>query len=57
MNLKSLSEMLKAEPKPKDWWIEISEEEKVAKDKGLEDIKAGRVKPHKEARRLYEKWL
>ena len=49
--------MLRDRPKNSDWWDEISDEEKTAIDKGLEDIKAGRVKPHKEARKLYEKWL
>lgn len=49
--------VLRKNPKKLDWWNEISDEEKNAIDKGLEDIKAGRVKPHKEARKLYEKWL
>ena len=35
-------------PRKSDWWNEISEEEKSAIDKGLADIKAGRVKSHKE---------
>ena len=48
---------LRKNPKKLDWWKEVSEEEKTAIDKGLEDIKAGRVKPHKEAKKLYEKWL
>jgi predicted transcriptional regulator len=49
--------MLRETPTSKDWWDEIADEEMAAIDKGLEDIKAGRVKPHKEARKLYEKWL
>ena len=49
--------MLRANPRKLDWWNEITDEEKSAIDKGLADIKAGRVKPHKEAKRLYEKWL
>ncbi len=49
--------MLRANPKKSDWWNEITEEEKTAIDKGLADIKAGRVKPHKDAKKLYEKWL
>lgn len=49
--------MLRENPKKPDWWNEITEEEKSAIDKGLADIKAGRVKPHKEAKKLYEKWL
>lgn len=49
--------MLRENPKKLDWWNEITAEEKSAIDKGLADIKAGRVKPHKEAKKLYEKWL
>lgn len=49
--------MLRANPRKLDWWNEITDEEKSAIDKGLADIKAGRVKPHKEAKKLYEKWL
>lgn len=49
--------MLREKPKKTDWWDEISEEERAAIDKGLEDIKTGRVKPHGEAKKLYEKWL
>lgn len=49
--------MLRESPKRLDWWNEISDEERAAIDKGMEDIKAGRVKPHKEARKLYAKWL
>jgi predicted P-loop ATPase/GTPase len=49
--------MLREKPKKTDWWDEITDEERAAIDKGLEDIKAGRVKPHREAKKLYEKWL
>ena len=49
--------MLKANSPVIDWWEEITEEEKSAIDKGLEDIKASRVTPHSEAKKLYEKWL
>ena len=49
--------MLRDNPRNLDWWDEITNEEKNAIDKGLADIKAGRVKPHKEARKIYEKWL
>ncbi|WP_276371536.1 hypothetical protein [Chryseolinea sp. H1M3-3] len=49
--------MLRDSPKKQDWWNEIADEEKTAIDKGIEDIKAGRVKPHKEAKKLYAKWL
>lgn len=49
--------MLRDSPRRLDWWNEIVDEEKAAIDRGIEDIKAGRVKPHKEVRKLYEKWL
>lgn len=49
--------MLRESPRKIDWWNEIADEEKTAIDKGLADLKAGRVKPHKEAKKLYEKWL
>ncbi|MCH7397258.1 hypothetical protein MM236_04620 [Belliella sp. DSM 107340] len=40
-----------------DWLEQISDEELNSIEKGLEDIKAGRVKPHKDVKKLYEKWL
>ena len=46
--------MLRTNPIKSDWWNEISDEEKASIDKGLMDIKAGKVKPHKEAKKLYE---
>lgn len=49
--------MLKESKVGADWWNEISEEEKSAINKGLADIKAGRIKSHKEAKKLYAKWL
>ena len=49
--------LLRDSPKKLDWWNEITDEEKAAIEKGIEDIKAGRVKPHKEAKKLYAKWL
>ena len=44
--------MLRLNPNQEDWWDEISEEEKAAIDKGLADIKAGRVKPHKDIKKF-----
>lgn len=49
--------MLKDSSSKTDWWNVISEEEKNAVEKGLEDIKSGRVKPHKDVKKLYAKWL
>lgn len=48
--------MLKDSRSKVDWWDQISDEEKTAIDMGLEDIKADRVVPHKEAKKIYEKW-
>lgn len=40
-----------------DWWDEISDAEKNSVDLGLADAEAGNLKPHREARVIYEKWL
>jgi len=40
-----------------DWWVEISNEEKQSIEKGIKDSDSGDVKPHSEAKKLYEKWL
>lgn len=40
-----------------DWWNSISESEKQSIEKGLEDAEAGKLNPHTNARKLYEKWL
>ncbi|HRG08819.1 MAG TPA: hypothetical protein PLJ08_09600 [Cyclobacteriaceae bacterium] len=49
--------LLRTQSKKIDWWEHISEAEQASIEKGLDDIKAGRVKPHNEAKKLYEKWL
>ena len=41
----------------KDWWNEISNEEKESIEKGLSDAVSGKLKPHSEIRKKYEKWL
>jgi hypothetical protein len=41
----------------KDWWNSISESEKESIEKGLLDADAGKLNPHSNARKLYEKWL
>ena len=53
--LQKIQELRKADSK--DWWDEITSEEKKSIEKGIADSKAGRVKPHSEARMVYEKWL
>ena len=45
------------EKKTKDWWSEISAEEKESIEKGISDADAGKLKPHSDAREIYGKWL
>jgi len=40
-----------------DWWDEISKAEKASIERGLEDIKNGKITLHEEVRKKYEKWL
>ncbi|AWA30987.1 hypothetical protein HYN48_13355 [Flavobacterium magnum] len=40
-----------------DWWSSISENEKQAVEKGLQDAEAGKLNSHSKARQLYDKWL
>ena len=40
-----------------DWWNEISEGEKESIQKGLAEAEARNLKPHSEARKIYDKWL
>jgi len=41
----------------KDWWDEISEEQKKAVNKGLAQLDRGEGVPHKEVMKRYSKWL
>jgi len=41
----------------KEWYNSISENEKQAIEKGLQDAESGKLNPHSTARKLYEKWL
>ena len=36
---------------------EISEEEKESINKGLKDVEEGKVMPHSDVKKRYEKWL
>ena len=40
-----------------DWRKEISIEERKSIEKGIQDADSGKLKPHLEAKKLYEKWL
>lgn len=39
-----------------DWWNEIGEEEQEAIDKALAEMKSGKVTPHEEVMKKYDKW-
>ncbi|WP_310992055.1 hypothetical protein [Aequorivita marina] len=41
----------------KDWWNEISDAEKKSIELGISDADNGNLKPHAEAKKIYEKWL
>ncbi|KUG11006.1 hypothetical protein BAZ12_15055 [Elizabethkingia miricola] len=41
----------------KDWWNSISDDEKNAIEKGIEDADSEKLETHSNARKLYEKWL
>lgn len=49
--------LIKENPSMQDWCSEISDEEKASIEKGIEDVKAGRVIPHEQVNKRYEKWL
>ena len=48
---------IRKKPEQADWWDEIAEVEKKSIEQGLEDVKAGRVKPHQVVKKVYEEWL
>lgn len=53
--IEKIMELRKRESK--DWWNSISENEKQSIEKGLQDAEEGKLNPHTNARKLYEKWL
>lgn len=53
--IKKLIQFRKEETK--DWWNSISDEEKKSIEKGIAEANENDLKPHSEARKLYEKWL
>ena len=40
-----------------DWWNELSKEEKESIERGLKDIKEGRIHSHESVRKIYGKYL
>jgi len=45
-------------PKSKsDWWDQISVKEKESINRGFIDLQQGKVYPHEQIRKKYEKWL
>lgn len=49
--------MLLKNPRKNDLWDELTQIERDAVEEGLNDVRAFRVKSHKEGKKLYEKWL
>ena len=43
--------------KKTDWWEQISEQEKMDIQQGLQDIETGNVKTHDEVKEIYAKYL
>ena len=52
IKMKELSDIQK-----RDWIDTISQEERMSILRGIEDSANGRVQPHSEVRKKYEKWL
>lgn len=40
-----------------DWWDAISDEERSSIQNGIEDADSGNLRPHSDARAIYDKWL
>ncbi len=40
-----------------DWWDDVSDAAKKSIEKGLQDVAAGKTRPHKEVMKKYKKWL
>ena len=54
--VKMVYAMLKADSEA-DWWDELEEEEKASIERGLDDLKNGRVISHEEVMKQYPQWL
>ena len=54
--LEKISDLILSEQK-KDWWNEISDIERKAIEKGIEQADAGKLNSHSKARAIYGKQL
>ena len=54
--VKMVYAMLKADSEA-DWWDELEEEEKASIERGLDDLKNGRVISHEEVMKQYPQWF
>lgn len=52
-----IDKIMELKEEKKDWWNEISDEEKESIEKGLSDAESGKLTPHSEIIKKYEKWL
>jgi hypothetical protein len=43
--------------KSRDWWDSLNQEELESIERGLKDLKDGKVHSHENARKVYEKYL
>lgn len=53
--IQKIMELRKTESK--DWWHELSDNEKQSIEAGIADAKKGNLKSNAEAKKIYGKWL
>lgn len=54
--IKMIYAMLEVEAQS-DWWEDFSEPSKDSIQRGLKDVENGKIAPHKEVMKKYNKWL
>jgi hypothetical protein len=55
--LKKLNELKIKYSNSIDWWDTLEKEEMESIERGLQDLKEGRIHSHETARKIYEKFL
>jgi hypothetical protein len=55
--IKKLHNVKPSYSRSKDWWDTLKKEKMESIERGLQDIKKGRVHSHETARKIYEKYL